>query len=300
MGRSNKLLGICLLIWTLCAWCLPVSCDETVDASQPSVKSSNEAVTPQFQLRKTYDGSKQEKDPASLFWFQREEAAVSEVLQVDFAAKISEWYPVENGRTTLSFYPVAEWHRSTDSISPKNNASVSARSELYTGRYAGVNLVASYKYTQDTIKDKTTHTTSLLLRPYNIAKDWYPGRTTRCASNPGVLFQYYPYVGYEAYDPVSGDVTGDAVFVLGRLHLESQFPGFSSSAHFQALATYAYRSKLSGSAPVTSHPQDLQFELNYYFNKDVSVGYTFSTGNDADDSFVHRSQQGIGLKVKIN
>jgi len=275
--------------------------------------------TAKFQVRKSFVGTKEEKEPASFFWFERTEDASNEFFKVDIAVKITEWYLIDKDGKALSLYPVIEWHRSTDSATPKNTLSGTAKSEYFTGtgrNHYDWNLSGAYKIAGDRIKGTDSHVTTFLLRPYrkfvsiddkgeqvrdergNLVVHWTPGNEIRPLEDPDFMFRYYPYIGYERYSPVSDTVAGDAEFALARIYLESQIP--FADQFLQALVTYTYRDKLGGNATVEDHPEDVSFQLNYLIAKGVSIGYSYDVGDDPEDGFVNRRQHSLGFKVKIN
>ena len=81
-------------------------------------------------IRKTFDGSKNEKKPAGLSLIE-DHLSENDYLNVDLAVKLSELELMKKKRSSLVLYPKIEWHRSTDSLYLKNKLNAGINFELF-------------------------------------------------------------------------------------------------------------------------------------------------------------------------
>src|SRR5688572_15181412 len=81
-------------------------------------------------IRRVFDGSKDEQNPASIFYVREPTGKDREFASIDVAAKVREieWNPGTSGSVLL--YPVIDYHRSTNAGKLINKAGGAARLEL--------------------------------------------------------------------------------------------------------------------------------------------------------------------------
>ena len=271
-------------------------------------------------IRKTFDGSKNESKPASIFWVNDATSKDEDHYFIDLAIKIKEWELLGNSQSSFLVYPVVEWHRSTKESKPLDKISAATRLEfrpmeptvynvdgtpldpLYPGQKTSRVVpffVGSLTYGRDLKLDKDDLKASLLVSASS-TKPWYPGADLR-KRNLKYLGRYYPYLGFEYYELVSDSLDIKVSFGVARLYAELWAITDLEFQYLQLIVDYAYRMQLGGPEFPQDHIDLLSISVNLYLDGrgKIGLGYEYIVGEDPRKGFTFLKQSMIGLRIKF-
>lgn len=271
-------------------------------------------------IRKVFDGSKDEQTPASFFIVHEPTGKDRQFMSADVALKISEkeWNPTTS--SSILLYPVADYHRSTNSAKAFNKAGVTLKAEVRPvglrtptpadattgmppteGTYWPVapTFIVDAKYARDWVSNTSETRYSVQLFATSKLRG-FPGYQFR-SSDGAVRGRYYPYVGVEQYR--FGAATADTTASVGvaRLWLEA-WPVTTPTQRFvQLTADLTGRQRLSGDNTIPKALSDVALGATLYLDGygHVGIGIDYANGRDATQRFARREKTTVGLKVKF-
>lgn len=280
---------------------------DSVPAQPAFVLKINEATNwlskQGFQLRRSFDGSRNESKSAAISWNSDYENNKFFTV-IDAAIKLSEHELLPNSSFIWTAFPKVEWHRNTigDDAKKKNNLSGGIGTELFYN--AGQNwykrpfVVGTFDYKKDFVRAiKTTQTIGFLSFSGN--NNGEPGAQVR-GKNGAYIFRYYPYTGFEHYRTV-GESRQKATMWANRLWFELYPLSNKDYEYLQFTFDLTYRNVLSDNLFNNGHMSWLILGLNFFpGGKDnIGIGLDYSTGEDPTSNFVKTQLLALGIKLKI-
>ncbi len=265
-----------------------------------------------FSIRKSFVGTKDEKQPASLSFASASEG--DDYYNVDFAIKhrgIDCSAEGEHLVHQLLLFPSGEWHRSSITSAETNKVTASGNAEYYVRRVAGKFMpfvLLKPSLTRDIQKDTTASTITLHVSGKSLARDRRPGAAIRRESDDALIARYYPYAGLE-YHRNLAITTGlvraaelEATFAIARLYLE-WYPlnNTPDEGQFQILADAAFRHRFAGDDGVPKSPWIINSSATYYFDPELrfGLGYEFEVGRNPLNNFERLRVQSLNLKLRL-
>jgi hypothetical protein len=251
-------------------------------------------------IRKTFDGSKNENKPSTISLFENHKSS-NDFLNIDIALKINEWEFLENLNSILLFYPVMEWHKSTNEEDEKNKLSFGLNGEFYMGRdwklkpYVLSSLTLKRNLIDNVNELKYVGQFSLFS-----LKKGYPGADWVFDNKTDFKGRWYPYIGYEYNEIpdliVEGNTEKFSMFFL-RIHLEYWF----SPKTVQFIFNGIYRNALNTTENIKNDLPLLTSSINYYPGKqeNISIGLDYQNGYDPDSKFQQIESTSLNLKVSF-
>ena len=274
-------------------------------------------------IRKVFDGSKDEQNPASIFLVREPTGKDRTFASIDVAAKVREveWNPGTSGSVLL--YPVVDYHRSTNASTPVDKAGGTARLEVrpvglsvprppdasgpaptLVGTYWSVapTFILDAKLSRDWTSQNNEQRYSIQVFPTGLRKG-LPGSSIR--GPKGTFFRYYPYVGLERYRFGTSGTDMTLTAGLARLWLEA-WPVPTPTAQFlQMTFDLTGRRRIGNEARLPSQLSDVALGATVYLdgrggdNSHVGIGVEYANGRDVTAQFARRERATIGLKVKF-
>ncbi|WP_299531845.1 hypothetical protein [Ulvibacterium sp.] len=265
-----------------------------------------------FSVRNTFDGSKNEQKPASIF-FRENHKSDNDFLNVDLAFKISEFELFVNKPMALIIYPKVEWHKSTDTTDIKDKLD------------GGINLEWIPFALKSPDLDEALDNPGVKLSPYfqgissfkrNFIDNVYetklsgnisfvsnykfmPGSDFR-NNNDDFLGRYYPYLGVE-YNRipdllVDGEVEEFTTYFF-RVFIES----WVIPQDLQLNLDYTFRRNLSSGSDIRKSLPVFILSLNYYpgNQESVGLGYEYKNGYDNEGRYNLIETSSLKLNVKF-
>jgi hypothetical protein len=272
-------------------------------------------------VRRTFDGSKNENQPASLQMVESDKPQDDSYFLADAAIKGGE---LELGTTpalSLVFYPVLEWHRSTQQDKAVDNTSLSVKGEfrpfplrmqqvhgpLPAGVPAGNpgwSVAPTFmgevgRYWDEAADSSVTKVALNVFPTSNI--EGLPGSDIRDRSGAFRARYYAPYVGFERWESRGLWEGETASFMMLRGYLEAVPMGTLQREYLEFISEYTHRWRIGGGDPV---PNDLSLwvtSLTLYPNgtRQVGIGVDYSTGRDPSKGFSEVRRWTLGLKAKF-
>lgn len=272
-------------------------------------------------VRRTFDGSKNESQPASLQMVESDKPQDDSYFLADAAIKVGELELDPTPAMSLVFYPVLEWHRSTQQDKAVDNTSLSVKGEFrpFLLRMqpvpgtppAGVPAVNPGwtvaptfmgevgRYWDEEADSSVTKFALSVFPTSNI--EGLPGSDIRDRSDAFRARYYAPYVGVERWES-KGLWEGEAAsFMTLRGYLEAVPLGTREREYLELISEYTHRWRIGGGDPV---PSDLSLwitSLTLYPNgtRQVGIGVDYSTGRDPSKGFSEVRRWTLGLKAKF-
>jgi hypothetical protein len=266
-------------------------------------------------IRKVFDGSKEEQNPAGFFIVREPTGKDAEFSLIDIAVKLRDWQS-----HSLIVSPVADYHRSTNSNKPQNKAGASLKVEFrpfgmtmpvdsvafgpnrtrhsLTGKFVptfGFDAKASH----DWIADYDEFVLRAVVYPTSNLR-WGPGTVLR--GKGGVARgRYYPYLGIERWDFRGNDGDTTAVVGLARLWAEFWPVATEQREYLQITIDVAGRRRLTGADNLKRDMADVTLGANLYLdgNGHFGIGVDHAQGRDASNRFARRQKTTFGVKLKF-
>ena len=271
-------------------------------------------------IRKTFDGSKNESKPAAIQWVNNANSNEEDHYLVDIAVKLMEWDLLKNSQSIFTVYPVAEWHRNTKESKPVNNASGSLKLEFYPLPLRGYShdgkpipptyneqrlftispfLLGSVEFERDFYENQNELKASLSASLAS-NKRWLPGSDFR-KRNGAFIGRYYPYLGYEYYEPISSEQKKHASFGVARLYIEYWPVSGIENQYLQMTLDWIYRYSLHSESIESDKIDLLTASISFYLDGrgNIAIGYEYLRGEDPKSGFSFREQSTIGLRIKF-
>lgn len=271
-------------------------------------------------VRKVFDGTKDEQNPASLFYAREPTGRDREFSSIDVAVKVSEWELLASRpSSSLLVYPVVDYHRSTNAGKLVNKAGAAARIEF---RPVGLWTPSGADTAGTAVVPGTWwRVAPTFILDGKLARDWQ-GRTNETrvglqvfpTSNlrglPGsnvrnrrgaYLGRYYPYVGVEHYRFGGAAADTSVAAAYARLWLEAWPITTPTQQFLQLTAELTSRHRLSGDRTMPRQLSDAALGANLYLdgNGHVAIGVDYANGRDATQRFARRERTSAGLKIKF-
>jgi hypothetical protein len=263
-------------------------------------------------IRKTFDGTKEEQNPARLFWLDNPTFPEKSATLTDVAVKISQkefepWFGSQ-----LLLYPVGEYHRTTATSKPTNTASATGKVELRPFGLSvpdGPPMVGPFFWIAPLFVGDAK-----LSRDFETAQwaDKFAAQMTLTSLRTGLpgsqirtgttlRGRYYPYVGVERYHNRTAGL--DTVGTFGLLRLWAELWPIASGVHqyLQLTGDWSGRKRTDGSLGGDDYLRDLALGANLYFDGKghLGVGVEYARGNDNQNGFIFREQTSAGLRIKF-
>lgn len=257
-----------------------------------------------FQIRKTFDGSKEESKPMAISWNSDYENRKFYSV-IDIGIKLSE-LPVfkKNNDFNLLFYPKLEWHRNTidDDTKKKNNFTGGINTELLLklgeSWIAHPFIIGSFDYKNDRVKKiETTQAKAYL--SFSGSKAGEPGYSIKDKTN-ALKFRYYPYVGIEQYTNLASPHKSAGMWA-GRIFFEAYPVSRYMYNYVQLTFEYTHRWIISDNLYQKGNMRWLTAGLNFFPDGKgtLGIGLDYSYGEDPSSNFVDTKLLALGLKLKI-
>lgn len=280
---------------------------DSVPAPPPFVLKINKAAKwlsdQGFQIRRTFDGSRNESKPASISWNSDYENKKFYTV-IDAGIKLSEHELLPNSNVIWTVFPKVEWHRNTinDDTKKKDNLSGGIATELLLNAgshwYARPFVTGSFDYKKDFVKNlKTTQTTGFL--SFFGTNDGEPGAQVK-SKKGALIFRYYPYSGVEYYQSI-GKSGQSATMWANRLWFELYPVSSVDYKYVQLTFDFTYRKVFNDDLYNNGNMSWLMLGLNFYpSGKDnLGIGLDYSKGEDPSSNFVKTDLLALGIKLKI-
>ncbi len=282
-----------LLVYTFC-FILPFIVSGQTEIKKTSWFKDN------VDIRKTFDGSKNENKPATFALYENHKSN-NDFFSADVAIKFIEWELLQNSRSIITLFPVIEYHRSSNDDEKKDKLSAGLNGEYYFGSNWNLKpyLLSNFVFKRNLLE--------------NINEIKYVAQISFFGTKPGqsgfkLRFDnkqkdyrgmYYPYFGYEFNkipDLISEGNTESISFLFFRLHLEH----WISFKAIQIIANGIYRSLISDNTLKEDLPL-LNLSLNYYpGNQDnISIGLDYKNGYDPGSKFTQVEITSLSLNIKF-
>ena len=264
-------------------------------------------------IRKTFDGSKNEKKPATLNIVQNNKSG-SSFSNVDFALKVVDFELLDHDNILVEFFPVFEWHKSSKEGEEKDKVSL----QFNTETTIEADKIQPYILTNVALKRNFIDKVYELKFVGQLSFDGIPDKNSDGNSQnkefylPGVQWRfnneasdykgmYYPYIGYE-FDRIpnlfeEGETENISIFFI-RLFIDYWlFPRqlqFIVDTKYRRVLNRDY-SKLKKDLPI------LDFSFNYYpaQQKKFSIGLNYRTGYDSDIKYQNIETTSISINVNF-
>lgn len=300
------------LVSALCLIAMPVAA-QAPDPIGTWISSRGIAV------RKVFDGTREEQNPASIFLVREPRAQDPEFSIIDVAVKVREieWNPWTSA--SILAYPVVDYHRSTNAAKLVNKSGGAGRIEFRPvglstpppsgaagpmpaalGTYWGVapTFIFDAKLSRDWESKKNETKIALQVFPTTNIRGG-PGSSIRRGDGT-VVARWYPYAGVERYDLRAAS---DTTFItgLGRLWLEIWPIATPQLRFLQVIVDATSRHRIGGDVTMPNQLSDLTVGGNLYLdgNGHVGLGVDYANGRDATQRFARRERTTLGLKVKF-
>lgn len=257
-----------------------------------------------FQVRRSFDGAKEESKPAGISWNSDFENKKFYTI-IDAGLKLSELEVFPNSeQVILLFYPKVEWHRNTinDDAKKKNNLTGGINTEFFwliaDHWYTRPLITGSFDYKKDFVKDlRTTQTKGYLT--FNGSRNGEPGAPVRNRTN-AVVFKYFPYTGLEHYRSI-GQSGQKASMWSNRLYFELYPLSSHQYQYIQLTFDYTYRKVFSDDLYNNGDMKWLSLGLNFFpgGNDKLGLGLDYSHGEDPTSNFVKTKLLALGIKLKL-
>jgi|GEM_PF-1444378 len=269
-------------------------------------------------VRKAFDGSKDEKEPASINYVDSDSKGTFYSIDVGLKVKGCE---KETDKVSWSISPSVEFHRSSEREKNVNKKSFALNGESFIGplkhygadgspmkdldqpraKIAAPFFLVKTKGTRDSEAHTATASIQALASAFSL-RPGLPGRITPAG------FRYYPYIGLEYLDqlPVKqGTVVlaheFSGSFALVRLYAEWYPLRLIHYDRLQIIGTYTYRELLGGKGLDDGNPALFTLGVNLFLNNDetIALGWQLEDGRGPDLGFRDERAVSVTFRVKI-
>jgi len=272
-------------------------------------------------VRRTFDGSKNENQPASLQMVESEKPQDDSYFLADVGVKVAEF---EFGRTpdlSLVIYPVLEWHRSTQRDKAVDNTSLSVKGEFrpfplrlqevagdapegVPAGNKGLTIAPTFlgevgRY-WDEAADSSVTKVALSVFPTSNIEGW-PGSDIRDRNDVFRARYYVPYVGVERWESRGLWEGATGSFFTLRGYVEIVPIATTEREYLELISDYTHRLLIDGRDPVPNNTSIWTTSLTLYPNgtRHIGIGVDYSSGRDPSKSFNEVRRWSLGLKAKF-
>lgn len=256
------------------------------------------------QIRKTFDGSKDEAKPAAISWnSDYENSKFYSVM--DLGIKISEFSFLDGkGPFKILFYPKVEWHRNTidDDTKKKNNFTAGVNTEIYVkfgeSWFARPFISGSFDYKSDQVKKLET-TQAKAFFSFSGINDGEPGAQVKDKSL-ALKFRYYPYIGIESYKNIAVPHQSAQMWAA-RIFFEAYPISRGEHSYLQLTFEYTFRNIIDDNLYNAGDLRWATASANFFPDGKgkLGIGLDYSYGEDPSSNFVKTKLLSLGLKLKI-
>ena len=267
-------------------------------------------------IRQAFDGTKNENKLAGVTWVHDSSSDDRESYLVDLAVKISELEVLKEGISSLLLYPVLEWHRNSEASEASNkltgflkaeyrvfplsdNKGLSPLVQRQKQFVLSPTILASIGYSDDLEKKEDELKYSFFLSLASNRRG-FPGADF-CSNNGTFRGRYYPYVGFERFEPTVMGMKDGVEFFTARLYFEYWPISSLTRQYLQFVASYTYRNQIGENELVDSTASELSLGLNLYLDGkgNFALGYEYIDGEDPRNGFLDRERSTVLLKFKF-
>jgi hypothetical protein len=270
----------------------------------------------QLAIRQTFNGSKDEQKPASVFFNKVSSGTAKDFAVIDAAVKVSQWQVPIPPPIQLLLFPTAEYHRNTSQSKASQTASGALNVEFRPVglTVAGMSQSASFwpvapaifataKLARDLEKKKVGDDYSGMLT-ITSNMSWFPGTHWVTRDGQGVSTYrgtYYLYAGVELFRSGMGSADTTAKLGVARLWAEGWPIAFGTRQYLQLTGDLTYRWRVGGNLAGGRDIPDLALGANFWLDGQghVGLGLQYSRGHDSANDFLFREQTAIGAKLKF-
>lgn len=249
------------------------------------------------EVRQTFDGSTNEKKPASIVFFKDHESG-NDFFNIDLAVKLTEW---ESKNELFLIYPVLEWHKSSNKEGEKDKLSAGINTESLIGNgeaqpYIVTNLILARNFLDNVSEFEFSSKFTLL----GINNKFMPGYQTRF-NNYTYTFRYYPYLGYEYHIiPELISVSETEKFSMFFLSFYADL-WIDKTNTFQIIAEGTYRNTMNTIQGIRKDLPIVDVSFNWYplSQDNFSIGINHRNGYDPDSKYQKVQITSISANVKF-
>ena len=250
-------------------------------------------------IRKTFEGGKDEQNPASLFLVREPGGQDKEFASIDIAVKTTEreWKP---GSGSFLFYPVLDYHRSTNSAQLVHKMGAAGRIEY---KLTGGDVAPAFLFDAKVAHDWAGYTNENRFSAQFFLKSTRPGFPGSDNAKSWGFFRYYTYIGAERdwFGVVGDDTTMKVGFARAWLEV---WPSFGGTEFLQLTADGTIRHRIGEQEGVPENLSDATVGGTFYLDgrghaSHVGLGVDYTNGRDATVRFARRERVMVSLKVKF-
>lgn len=249
-------------------------------------------------IRKTFDGSKNENKPATFALFEDHKSS-NDFISADIAVKISEWELLQDSPSSLSFFPVVEYHRSSNENDEKDKLSVGLNGEYYFGNNWSLKpyLLSNLAYTRNLLEG-VNEIKYVSQFSFFGTKKGQPGHKFRfdneVADYKGT---YYPYFGFE-YNEIPDFVLDGNTEKISAVFFRIFLEYWLAPKSIQFIGNGVYRNLISTSSMVKKDLPLLNLSLNYYpgGQDKISIGIDYKNGYEPSANYALVESTSLSLK----
>jgi len=292
---------------------------QTTDPNKPPKDPIGRwASSHKLSVRKAFDGTKAEQNPATFLWVRDFVGADKEYSLIDFAIKIGELdlFP-KNPSMMLLVYPVGEYHRQTQESKRVNTAAAGLKVEFrpfvvavesppgpapFPGAGSGHVVVPLFigdaKVGRDFEADKSSQRYSLLATLFSNRKG-FPGAQFRDRTN-AFRGRYYPYLGVEHHRATIGESAENVTFGIARFFGEWWPVSSLENQYVQLTVEATHRHHFSGDL-IDANANEFSFGANIYVDGQGHLGFgvDYVRGEDPSQGFTFRERTTAGIKILL-
>ncbi len=291
---------------TLSALCDPVN-PQPKPTPSPNTDVATWLSQHKIAIRQTFDGSKNQDQPASFTWIIDDTQLRHGYYTVDAGIQLAaaEVFPRTN--CSLLLKPIVEWHRDTTTATPTNQLATKLTVEFIpTQIHLDANFVpddkalhAFFLISGGPVRDFQQHVTKGTVSFRAGAFSLVPGLPGGQIRYGGAELTYYPYLGVDWMNPIPSKGGQQFWAGVGRLEVAAYpIPGINA---LELLLDYTYRYAIDASSQLARSLALFIGSANLYFDAahHIAIGYQFQTGHDSKDDFAHRQKSSLGLKIRV-
>lgn len=265
-------------------------------------------------LRKSFNGTKDEQSPASIFFTREPTGKDDEFTAIDVGVKVSEVELLARFPSrSLLVYPVLEYHRSTNGAALLNKAGGTGRAEFRpwglrvpsTGSLPGTwrtwlpLIIVDGQFSRDWGANANESRFGAQASIAGARAGW-PAAPIRDSAR-AIRARYYPYVGVDRYRYAATTADIWATVAYARLFLEV-WPVTTLAQQFvQVTVDAASRQRVGQDPSLPRQLSDVAVAANVFLDGfgHVGIGVEYANGRDATARFARRERTSIALKVKF-
>jgi len=250
-------------------------------------------------VRKTFEGGKDEQNPASLFLVRDPGGQDKEFASIDVALKTTEkeWKP---GDGSFLFYPVFDYHRSTNSAQLVHKMGAAGRIEY---QLTGSSVAPVFLFDAKASHDWAIYRNESRIGLQFFLKSNKPGFPGSDNAKSWGFYRYYAYLGAERdwFEAEGDDTTMKAGFARAWVEI---WPSFGGTEFLQFTIDGTSRYRIGEQEGIPKNLSDATLGATVYLDghghsSHVGIGVDYANGRDATVRFARRERVMLSLKVKF-